>query len=188
MHERLLGLIFDYFAKKYERNYILDIGCGEGQFSGIFRPLSTFLVGCDIFPKNIEKTKKRGLYDCVVMCDASRLPFKSKVFDGTFASHLLEHLPREDGLRALDEFERVSERILIILPAPWNKDLSWKEYSESNPYEEHQSESELFIKELKKRGYKIRGDGFRFPFLRHFLYALSFYFPRLGENIIAVKD
>ena len=50
--------------------------------------------------------------------DVTRMPFMDKSFGAVFASHLLEHLPSVDSaLRALDELDRVSERVFLVHPS-----------------------------------------------------------------------
>jgi SAM-dependent methyltransferase len=49
------------------------------------------------------KLKDRGYY---VLCDLTRLPFRSGVFDGVVSAHVLYHVPRDEQRSALAELHR----------------------------------------------------------------------------------
>ncbi len=188
--ERELNLLMNFlYPGKFGKSVILDAGCGTGAWSGVVRPFSTYLVGSDISPNCLKRAKERGQYDDLVLCDISRLPFRDKAFLALIGINLIEHLPKEDGIRALAEFERVSSRIYLRLPAEWSwQRQEWKAVERENPHEEHKSK--WSIKELKGKGYKIRGIGERFsaPFIpSHLIGGLTYYFPRLASSLVAIK-
>ena len=81
------------------------------------------------------------------------LPFKPNSFDCAIATEVLEHLNKEDGLRMLQEMERVAKR-KIILTTP-NGFLRTYAGPEDNPEETHLCG--YTASELKKSGFKIRG-------------------------------
>ena len=48
---------------------VLDLGCGTGLAGAAFKPLCRRLDGVDLSPAMIEKARKRGLYDQLVVAD-----------------------------------------------------------------------------------------------------------------------
>jgi predicted TPR repeat methyltransferase len=42
---------------------IIDLGCGTGMCGELFRPMARKLVGVDLAPKMIEKSRQRGVYE-----------------------------------------------------------------------------------------------------------------------------
>jgi len=45
---------------------VLDLGCGTGLCGALFRPHARLLVGVDLAPKMIERSRERGIYDELV--------------------------------------------------------------------------------------------------------------------------
>lgn len=78
---------------------VLELGCGE-------RKLLTNSVGVDI-----RKVKQSNM----LIADATKLPFRNKVFDLTFCFETIEHI--SDPNKAIAEMARVTtETILITTP------------------------------------------------------------------------
>jgi predicted TPR repeat methyltransferase len=48
---------------------VLDLGCGTGLAGAAFRPLAARLDGIDLSPAMIEKARRRGIYDWLVVAD-----------------------------------------------------------------------------------------------------------------------
>jgi len=48
---------------------VLDLGCGTGLAGAAFRPLARRLVGVDLSPKMLEKSRERGVYDALFESD-----------------------------------------------------------------------------------------------------------------------
>jgi len=63
---------------KYQRP-ILDIGCGFGEFSGVFFT-STIEVGIDISPNDLLKAAQGKTYKNLYVEDARKLSFSNKTF------------------------------------------------------------------------------------------------------------
>lgn len=143
---------------------ILDVGCGKGKWGYIFRvdcqsfsPVKSspsLIVGADIFPPYLKYVKHHRVYDLLVLCAATHLPFRKKSFQIVFAGEVLEHMSKSDGEKMLIEIERVSSRRVIVTTPlfPFKQGESHK-----NPYQKHVSR--WSVGEFKKRGYKVRGCG-----------------------------
>ena len=95
--------------------YVLDVGCGVGVTPCyLAKHFGCRVVGVDITPKMIERSKERaqreGLEDAVEfrVADARALPFEAGEFDAVICESVIEFL--EDKQRAVDELARVAKR------------------------------------------------------------------------------
>ena len=70
---------------------VLDIGCGFGEFAGIFFP-SSVEVGIDIDSKELLKAAETGKYNKTIIADARNLPFKNNSFSTVISISTLEHI------------------------------------------------------------------------------------------------
>jgi len=50
---------------------ILDLGCGTGLCGMLFRPMARRLIGVDLSPGMLEKSRQRGVYDELIEDDAA---------------------------------------------------------------------------------------------------------------------
>ncbi len=71
---------------------VLDIGCGFGEFGGVFFP-SQVEVGLDIDEAEILVAAASGKYKKTVAADARKLPFKDNYFRTVISISTLEHIP-----------------------------------------------------------------------------------------------
>lgn len=96
---------------------VLDIGCGPDsvmQYFGCER-----LVGFEGYAPAVEEARKRGTHHQMVLGDVRNLgeSFKPREFDAIVALDLIEHLPKEDGLKMLQSMEQISsKKVLLITP------------------------------------------------------------------------
>jgi ubiquinone/menaquinone biosynthesis C-methylase UbiE len=136
---------------------VLDIGCGTGEPMKFIKRQRYYLrIGADIYAPSLKQAQQQGIYDMQVLCDLRKLPFKSKAVDIVLCLQTLEHFEREDGLRLIEEMERIA-RIQVIITT---RVCDWKATpSEANPYDEHKYTWKP--RELKNLGYTVRGYGFR---------------------------
>lgn len=188
---------------------ILDLGCGEGY------PLRYVLsdkdnpeiTGVDIFPEALKNAEKSGIYNKLVKADISKLPrnILSKRFDLVFSSQVLEHLPRSKAIAALNTWESLAKKRIVVTTTngffPYNP---FEGKKDKNPFQRHKSG--WTATDFRKRRYKVYGQGsrlvygpkgliFRYrkfnPLLRilALIFAPLVYFrPSLGTYLICVKS
>ncbi len=71
---------------------ILDIGCGFGEFSGVF--FKSFVeVGVDISERDLLLAKEKQKYKKLILADARQLPFPNNKFKSVISISVLEHIP-----------------------------------------------------------------------------------------------
>lgn len=83
---------------------VLDIGCGFGEFAGVFFS-SQVEVGLDIDEKEIQKAAQSGKYKNTIVADARKLPFASNSFQTVISISTLEHIP--DNFKVFKEVHRI---------------------------------------------------------------------------------
>lgn len=134
---------------------ILDVGCGKG--SSIVRQMRTkirgqYILGCDIFPNYVKKSKKSELYDECVIADARHLPFNSHSFELVFCLEVIEHLTKPEGEKLLPSLESLSSKVVALSTLVG---FMYQSQHDDNPYHVHKSA--WFPSDFKKRGYKVVG-------------------------------
>lgn len=198
-----LGDSFYYSTLQKELNgvkTVLDVACGARSPLAEFRK-KFYSVGIDIFKPSIEKSKKAKLHDEYKVGNVLNLDkfFKNKSFDVVVALDIIEHLEKKDGLKLLEQMEKIAkDKVIVLTPYGFTQQHSY----DKNPYQIHKSG--WYPKEFSKRGYKVLGmRGFRFirgeyatikykPWLfwgiiSTFSQYISFMFPDISYQLIAIK-
>lgn len=131
---------------------LLDVGCGPSSSIPVSGKRES--VGVDSFLPSLVTSRQREEHVHCVLADASSLPFKSNSFDCALAVSVIEHLPKEEGLRLLNEVERVSRRKCILITP--NGFLPQRAYG-GNPLQAHLSG--WTVQEFRDLGYEVIGVG-----------------------------
>ena len=160
--------------EKYQlKRPLLDLGCGFGEFSGVFFD-SVIEVGVDISLKDIFLAAKGKKYKKLKCEDARKMSFKDSSFKSVLSVSVLEHIPAVD--KVLREVYRVLKpggRFLLTVPGArfsrqllgyqWLKGLGLKGLGEKysrgiNRVFRHYNlwTDKRWIKELEKAGFKVR--------------------------------
>lgn len=185
-----------------EGKEILDVGCAKGKWGFLLRTNwwrtkngsgheePKLLIGVDLFTPFLRKAKYHRIYDDVIRCSASALPFKTNSFDTVIASEVIEHMDRTSGKLLLAETERVARRVVIITTPNILRRREGLLTSEGfNPYERH--ETKWSIHDLQNKEYKVYGIGFLpfafFPLLNSLFSPLSLRIPLLSTHLLGVK-
>jgi SAM-dependent methyltransferase len=90
-------------ARRGER--VLDLGCGNGVFSGWLRESGCRVVGADFSFAALRRA--RGLQELSACCELPRLPFRDASFDRVVCIEVLEHLSPEAEQASLRAILRV---------------------------------------------------------------------------------
>lgn len=185
-----------------EGQRILDVACGQGRWGYLLgtnywcvkhrkgEEKPHYVVGVDLFLSFLKKVKYHRVYDDVVYCHASYLPFIDESFDTVLASEIIEHLTNGEGTLLLNEVERLARRAVIVTTPNLLRERGGLATPEGfNPYERHVTR--WTIKGLRARRYKVYGVGFLpfvlSPILNAILSPISFIIPFLSTHIVAVK-
>ncbi|MEO6728295.1 MAG: methyltransferase domain-containing protein [Candidatus Dojkabacteria bacterium] len=133
---------------------LLDVGCGG------FSPLKDLnkkmkkSFGVDGFKPSIDAAIKRKTHSENKVINVLKLRkfFKDKSFDCIVALDLIEHLTKEEGVKLLDDLEKLAKKKVIIFTP--NGFVPQDEY-DGNAYQIHKSG--WGYKEMEKKGYKVYG-------------------------------
>jgi SAM-dependent methyltransferase len=133
----------------------LDIGCNENSPLTSLRGTGFRSTGLDAYLPALEVARWKGLHDEYLCCDVRQLP-DDCAFDVVVASHVIEHLTRDDGFELLRKIEKLARR-LIYIETP----LGFVEQGalNGNPFQRHLSG--WFPMDFESRGYTVFGLGSR---------------------------
>jgi len=109
------------YASSVKGAKILDIGCGDGEYTTLFCKNKNEVVGLDL--KNIVKREYKKFK--FVKGDAENLPFPDESFDLVISFDVLEHI--QDDLKAIKEMHRVLRKNgRCFLETPNRERLSYR--------------------------------------------------------------
>ncbi|HEY5912163.1 MAG TPA: class I SAM-dependent methyltransferase [Verrucomicrobiae bacterium] len=130
---------------------VLDIGCG------VLSPMRFLQTGClvgvDGHVPAIEQARRNATHDEYFCDDVRRLGerFGERRFDGCVALDLIEHLPKDDGWRLLDQMEALAKhRVIILTPNGF-----LPQQSQDGDLQQHLSG--WTAAEMRTRGYQVSG-------------------------------
>lgn len=101
----------------------VDLGCGTGDGGEILRSHTGYLIGVDVDVEALRVAENRGFYDRLVHADARAYGIPWGV-DSVFLFDVIEHFPKQDGLRLL----RGLGNRFVMITTPW-----WSTPFLSNP-------------------------------------------------------
>lgn len=86
--ERYLPYYQDYIG---QRQLILDVGCGSGEFGEAFAIAGSSVISLDLSKSQLKKCNKDKFER--ICGDGQHLPFSHELFDCVLSFSLMEHLP-----------------------------------------------------------------------------------------------
>ena len=171
---------------------VLDAGCGRGIVGALVRIYRepNRVVGIDAYDPYLQFCRRTGMYDQLIEHDLRKapLPFKSNEFDLATSLEVIEHLPKADGVRLLEELERVSRIVIVSTP---NRFFKQDPYDD-NPFQSHVSRWK--VGDFVRRGYSVYGAGGllilgkEIPILSYALGRFTIPFPRLSGTILCAHS
>lgn len=203
--DKIPGGTSPFFEQPFVSNFtpivlhgiIADLGCGKG-INGFLIRLSRYLEGAKIIGVEINKDcikfcNKYNIYDEIIKKPLPNLSFKNKSIELVLCTEVIEHLTRKDGLRLLEEIDRVCKgRVIITTP---------NIFFQTQPGDTEDKHLSLWtIKDFQSRGYKVYGMGLKIPILwgdkllrikqalYYFFTPISYLIPHISGTLIAVKD
>ncbi len=119
----------EIFEKKFLSNFsqnknsvkVLDYGCGDGKYFDFF--IKYFdrknIYGAEISKIRLERARKRGFQNLVLIKEREGLPFPNDFFDFVNMDQVLEHIKCQEADFYLGELRRVLKKdgsIFIVVP------------------------------------------------------------------------
>lgn len=165
---------------------ILDVGCGFGEFGGVFFD-STVEMGIDINEKDLRHAAKSGTYKQTTWADARKLPFQTRTFNTVISVSTIEHITdRHD--QVFKEIYRVLKprgRIICTIPTthlyrsltiPWILELvGWKGAAHAYFRFYNRAFKHVFLPEPKVWRRLIRQAGFEIEVFEGTLSRFTFF-------------
>jgi len=117
--------VHKFLDKRAVKGLMLDVGCGNAQFTVNVADLFNFVVGIDVSKEMIKRQKLKLGNVGFVLGSATNLPFKSMVFDSTVSISTLQHIrPITNLNKTLLEMPRCSRKRSFIYLTFWNSSNS----------------------------------------------------------------
>jgi 2-polyprenyl-3-methyl-5-hydroxy-6-metoxy-1,4-benzoquinol methylase len=170
---------------------LVDVGCGSGIIGALCRIYRNMdrQVGIDGYQPMLDLCTRHIFYDeCLNRDITEPLPFPDHSFDVVTCIEVIEHVKKADGIKLLDELERVGRKIVVSTP---NGFMEQGELA-ANPLQKHQSG--WTVKDFTSRGYRVKGVGAMLIFGGHrklissALAPLSRVIPSTSELILCEKQ
>lgn len=148
--------VYNAIPRNIDGLTILDCGIGFGEMALRLRTHyrfkgTPFVVGLDLHEPYVRVHSTLGLYDKVHNCSVTSIPYTDDFFDIVLAIELIEHLSNEEGLKMLNEVERVSKG-QVIITTPHGFTATKERWG--NPHMEHVSGWHPM--DFTDRGYSVR--------------------------------
>ena len=132
---------------------VLDVGCGV---SAKLRQLGVSnSTGFEGYQPDFEEAKRQKTHDQLVMGDARNLTgyFQPKQFDAVIALDVIEHFNKEDGLKLMQDMEKLAKKKVIFFTP---KGFLPQRHAADGDLQLHLSGWEPA--EMKNYGYQVTGQ------------------------------
>ncbi|HEY4875884.1 MAG TPA: class I SAM-dependent methyltransferase [Puia sp.] len=143
---------------------ILDLACGQGKpmiLIKLRRKINN-AVGVELFEPYVQEAKEQKVHDKYLLQDIRKIKFPKKSFDVVLASQVLEHMPKKEAWKVLDNMESIA-KMQVVISTPIGE--CYQPVVKGNKLEEHQSS--FLPEDFEKRGYKTIRYGWRWLLDEH---------------------
>ena len=133
---------------------LLEVGCGDSSPLAWFERKPAVTIGVDLFEPALRRSREAGIHTEYRRLDVLDIGehFPPSSVDAVVAFDLIEHLTERDGLRLLDQMQRIArKRVVVFTPNSW---LEQGEYG-GNPWQAHRSG--WTTTRMRELGYTVRG-------------------------------
>ncbi|HUA67364.1 MAG TPA: class I SAM-dependent methyltransferase [Candidatus Saccharimonadales bacterium] len=131
---------------------VLDVGCG---FAPTLRQLGVpHCVGLEGYQPAVEEARRRKTQDEIIHGNAGDLTrhFQPGQFDACIAMDVIEHLPKEAGLKLMRDMELIARKKVVFFTP---NGFLHQSHSANDDLEEHLSGWEP--EEMTRHGYRVFG-------------------------------
>ncbi len=128
-------------VKKYGGGKVLDIGCGNKPYEGMFQGIAKEYVGCDVVQSDQNRVD--------VICEATRIPLPDSSFDTVFSTQVIEHVEDHQAL-VREAFRLLKPGGHFIVSGP----MYWHLHEE--PYDFFRFTKHGFKYILEKNGFTVK--------------------------------
>jgi ubiquinone/menaquinone biosynthesis C-methylase UbiE len=158
--KRSIIKVHRFLDKRARKGLLLDVGCGNAQFTANVADLFNFVVGLDISVEMIKRCKVKLSNLSFVIGSATDLPFRNNVSDSTMSLSTLQHTkPRVNMEKTLLEMSRCSKNRSFIFLTFWNTPDSPKSVVKQILSDEGYELKESLLSKLRlKRFVKLWGE------------------------------
>lgn len=115
-HRRVHGFYVPLFA---HCRRVADLACGEGAFAALLAEQGHQVIGVDIDPLCVERTRRRGVPAVQAEVTAWLIAQRDESWDGLFCAHLVEHMPYRTVMWLFRQARRVLRpggRLVVVTP------------------------------------------------------------------------
>lgn len=123
--------ISEWFKNQSDILTIVDIGCGSGTYPKLLDNKYIW-IGIEIYEPYVEEFKLNEIYNRLLIGNFFDL-INSVNGDCIIFGDVLEHMTKEDVIRAIEIANKKFKHIVISIP------IGYEQGPTENPYEEHKS-------------------------------------------------
>lgn len=130
------------FFSRYKIHNVCDAACGFGKYSALLYANGFDVSGFDIAESSIHLTKQilhflnmDSIVPNYIIADIIQTPYQDHQFDGVVAHAIIDHLPKKDAPKAIQELLRIIKPDGLIYLSFSGKELSNDNISSTSSYD-----------------------------------------------------
>jgi hypothetical protein len=132
---------------------VVDMGCGDYSPLAYSDSGGRYFIGIDLSVEYIRKSKRRQIHSDYVKSHICTPSVRDRSVDTVLALDVIEHLPKADGYKLIQEMERLARRkVVIVTPNGFSPKA---ELEDGNPLQSHRSG--WVLEDFVNLGYDVTG-------------------------------